>query len=131
MASSKVRRISARIEVQKEDARDGDPETYRVHVGSELRRKMVVRANRERAYTGIDYGPNGDAVSIGLGEVLRVDLTYELHARLRNDRNFCIQAKTGVEAAATEAKSNICAGQRTMRCQLRAKLNTIDCYVSK
>lgn len=77
-----------RIEVQKEDARDGDPETHRapywVHFGSELcapyRRKMVARANRERAYTGVDYGPNGDAVSMGLGEVLWVDLTYELRA---------------------------------------------------
>jgi hypothetical protein len=51
---------------------------------------MVARANRERAYTGIDYGLNGDAVSLGLGEVLGVDLTYELRARLRNDRNLRI-----------------------------------------
>jgi hypothetical protein len=55
-----------------------------------IRRKMVARANRERAYTGIDYGLNGDAVSLGLGEVLGVDLTYELRARLRNDRNLRI-----------------------------------------
>ena len=65
-----------RIEVQKEDARDGDPETHRLRIGStsaqscarHIRRKMVARANRERAYTGVDYGPNGDAVSIGLGK---------------------------------------------------------------
>jgi hypothetical protein len=47
---------------------------------------MAARANRQRAYTGIDYGLNRDAVSIGLGEVLRVDLTYELRARLWNGR---------------------------------------------
>ena len=46
-----------------------------------IRRKMAARANRQRAYTGIDYGLNRDAVSIGLGEVLWVDLTYELRAR--------------------------------------------------
>jgi hypothetical protein len=47
---------------------------------------MAARANRQRAYTGIDYGLNRDTVSIGLGEVLRVDLTYELRGRLWNGR---------------------------------------------
>ena len=35
------------------------------------------------------------------------------------------------EAAVTQANSNVCAAQRTMRCKLGAKLNTIDCYVPK
>ena len=47
---------------------------------------MAARANRQRAYTGIDYALNRNTVSIGLGEVLRVDLTYELRTRLWNGR---------------------------------------------
>ena len=60
-----------------------------VHVGPELCVISDAKWLRERtvsAYTGIDYALNRNTVSIGLGEVLRVDLTYELRTRLWNGR---------------------------------------------
>ena len=73
---------------------------------------MAARANRQRAYTGIDYALNRNTVSIGLGEVLRVDLTYELRTRLWNGRYLRIPAEdpVAVKQSVRRATVDVTAG---------------------
>jgi hypothetical protein len=56
-------------------------------------------------------------VSLGLGEVLGVDLTYELRARLRNDRNLRIPAEDRSRHANRAfgfATADVGVGERTL-----------------
>jgi hypothetical protein len=60
---------------------------------------------------------------------VRVDLICSpSHRRMSGVCAF--RPKIGAEAAATQAKSNVCAGERAMLLPTRVKLNTIDCYDS-